>query len=236
MLSDVPNGPLGNGEDLVRSLAASSIEAGRPVDWYEELYAAADAGGVAVPWDHRVPTPLLVDWFESHLVHGAPSGRAIVVGCAYGDDAELTASYGFPTTAFDISPSAVATAERRNPDSTVRYVQADLLDLPDQWRHGFDLVIECTTVQSITPTLHRAAAAAVASLCAIGGTVVVVARNAMEHGSPGPPWLLTAEEIHYFSVGGLKLELLETVAAHGGARWRAQLRRPLDRVGDHVSS
>jgi len=33
----------------------------------------------------------------------------------------------------------------------VRYVAADLLDLPSRWRRAFDIVVECTTVQSLPP-------------------------------------------------------------------------------------
>lgn len=225
MSSDGPTAHHAGGTELMRALAASSIAAGRPLDWYEELYAAAEAGIVAVPWDHGVPTPLLVDWLDKRLGPDEAAGKAVVVGCAYGDDAELVASRGFDTTAFDVSASAVVAAQRRHPDSDVHYVRADLLDLPARWRRRFDLVIESTTVQSIAPRFHAPAAAAIASLCADGGVVVVVARKATGHESPGPPWLLTEDEIGQFEVDGVRLELLETMRDAGGERWRAELRR-----------
>lgn len=230
MSNDVPATGAVGGAEVMRTLAARSIKAGRPLDWYEELYAAADAGAAAVPWDHGVPTSLLAQWLQRRVTRLAGGGRAVVIGCAYGDDAELVAAHGFETTAFDIAPSAIAAAQRRHPDSTVNYVEADLLALPDHWRRHFNLVVECTTVQSMPPQLHAPAAAAVASLCADGGTVVVIARMRTDPEVPGPPWLLAEDEIRQFAVDGVVLETLETVRAPGGTRWRAQLNRPNPRV------
>lgn len=149
MPNDVPAGGGGGGAEVMRTLAARSIATGRPLGWYEELYAAADAGVAVVPWDHGVPTSLLAEWLQWRVARRAGAGRAVVIGCAYGDDAELVAAQGFETTAFDIAPSAIAAARRRHPGSSVHYVEADLLALPDQWRRQFDLVVECTTVQSM---------------------------------------------------------------------------------------
>lgn len=226
MSNDIPAGGRVSGADLMRSVAARSIASGRPLGWYEELYAAAEAGAAVVPWDHGAPTSLLVDWLQKRVARHAATGRAVVIGCAYGEDAELVAAQGFETTAFDVSPSAIGAAQRRHPGSTVHYVEADLLALPSQWRRRFDLVVECTTIQSLPPEFHTRAAAAVASLCADGGSVVVIARKATGHEAPGPPWLLTEDEIREFGVDGVVLETLETVEAVGGVRWRAQFGRP----------
>lgn len=168
MSNDVPATGAVGGAEVMRTLAARSIEAGRPLGWYEELYAAADAGAIAVPWDHGVPTSLLAQWLQRRLARLAVGSRAVVIGCAYGDDAELVEAHGFETTAFDIAPSAIAAARRRHLGSTVHYAVADLLALPDRWHRHFDLVVECTTIQSMPPQLHVPAAAAVASLCADG--------------------------------------------------------------------
>lgn len=51
--------------------------------------------------------------------------------------AEHTASLGFDTTAFDVSPSAIAGVRARYPGSSVHYQTADLpADLPADWRGG----------------------------------------------------------------------------------------------------
>lgn len=204
----------------MRQLAATALADGRPLDWYEELYISGE-----VPWDHGEPTPLLVDWLAERFGGGTGRGRAVVVGCAYGDDAELIAAHGFDTTAFDISASAVRQARERHPKSTVRYEQADLLDLPGEWRYAYDLVIECTTLQCLPPELHERAAAGVASLCTTGGTILVIARIPTADDPPGPPWLLSETEVRGIAVGGVVLTGLDRVPMNGGTRWRATLRR-----------
>ena len=205
----------------MRQLATTALAEGKPLEWYEELYTSGE-----VPWDHGEPTPLLVDWLAEHFGGSMGYGRAVVVGCAYGDDAELIAAYGFHTTAFDISRSAVREARVRHPRSAVRYVQADFLDLPESWRQGFDLVVECTTLQCLPPALHEPAAAGVASLCAAGGTILVIARMPTADDPPGPPWLLNETEVRAVAVDGVVLTGLDRVAMRGGTRWRATLNRP----------
>jgi SAM-dependent methyltransferase len=232
------------GEDpdqQTRRMADEALNAGAPTAWFDQLYAAADDGQAVVPWDRHAPHPLLFEWLANHPIDAAGK-KAIVVGCGYGNDAELIAARGFETWAFDISPSAVDQARKRYPDSVVCYQAADLLDLPADWRHGFDLVVESLTVQSMPPELHRRAAAAVASLVGIGGLLVVISGMAADTESTGaspdqassqaprstgPPWPLTADEIGYFATGGVERSTIETVPGPtGGIRWRAEFRRP----------
>ena len=59
-----------------------------------------------------------------------PADRAVVVGAGLGADAELLASRGYRTVAFDLAPSAVELARSRYPGTAVDYRVADLLDLP----------------------------------------------------------------------------------------------------------
>ena len=128
---------------FARQLAARSIARGDATGWFETLYAAAEAGTTGVPWADLAPYSHLI----SALADLAGSGRAIVVGCGLADDAEHVASLGFATVAFDVSPTAIATARRRFPDSSVEYVTADLLAPPPSWAGGFDLVVEVFTLQ-----------------------------------------------------------------------------------------
>ena len=81
--------------------------------------------------------------------------RAVVVGAGYGADAEHLAALGYETTAFDISPAAVAAARERYPDSAVDYRVADLLDLPDDLVGAFDLVVEIYTIQALHGSLRE---------------------------------------------------------------------------------
>lgn len=200
---------------------------GDPTAWFEALYADAAAGQARIPWDRDFPNPLLVEWLANHPLE-AGGKRAVVVGCGLGNDAELIAARGFDTTAFDISPTALELARHRYPDSTVRYQQADLLTLPADWRGAYDLVIECITVQALPPALHEQAAAAVASLVAVGGLLVVICGVRVAEEVPdGPPWPLTGDELGYFATDGVERAVVETVPAEKGRlRWRAEFRRP----------
>lgn len=227
-------------DQQARELADAALGAGKPTGWFEDLYAAAAMGNAVVPWDRDAPHPLLTEWLANREIE-TDQKRAIVVGCGRGNDAELIAARGFDTVAFDISPSAVDQARERYPDSSVTYRTADLLDLPADWVHSFDLVFESLTVQSMPPDLHQQAAAAVASLTKIGGLLVVIAgmadpeSDAEPEATPtpasgsvtGPPWPLTADEIGYFATGGVERSVIETVPGpNGGLRWRAEFRRP----------
>lgn len=99
-----------------------------PTAWFERLWSAARHGEVTTPWDRTAPHPSLASWAGPPGNGGSPA--AVVVGCGLGADAEHLARLGWSTTAFDLSPSAVAAARARHPDSPVRYAVADLRDLP----------------------------------------------------------------------------------------------------------
>ncbi|RKN45430.1 class I SAM-dependent methyltransferase [Micromonospora endolithica] len=206
-------------------LAAESLAAGDPTGWFDRLYAEAARGAAVVPWERTAPHGLLVDWTEGHRVTGA-GRRAVVVGCGYGRDAEHVVGLGFATTAFDVSPTAVAAARQRHPGSAVDYRAADLFDLPAGWRHAFDLVVESMTVQALPPDLRPAAIAAVGGLVAPGGTLLVIAVGRDEGGVPaGPPWPLTRAEVDAFAAGGLRPVRVEGFQdAEGVRRWRAEFR------------
>ncbi|WP_446665004.1 class I SAM-dependent methyltransferase [Flexivirga sp. B27] len=193
--------------------------------WYGQLYVDAGAGGPAVAWDHGEPTPYLVTWLGERFPDGVVGRRAVVIGCAYGDDAELVASYGFDVTAFDVSRTALAEAQSRHAESTVNYRTADLLDLPDELCGAFDLVIECTTLQALPPKLHEAAAAGVASLCGHGGEILVIARCPGDDDPPGPPWLLAKPEVRRVATGDVRLTRMRRIPMRGGDRWVGEFER-----------
>src|SRR5690606_2829499 len=140
------------------------------------------------PWDRAEPHSLLRSWVRER--NPAPPGRALIVGCGYGRDAELIAELGFSTTAFDISPSAIRAARARHPKSPVDYRTADLLNLPTDWVEAYDLVVESMTVQALPRSLHGAAIAAIATTVAPGGTLLVIAAGPPATPGDGPPWPL----------------------------------------------
>jgi SAM-dependent methyltransferase len=209
-----------SGDDDTRRLAAVSLENGDATGWFEALYAEALDGTAVVPWDRDNPNPMLVEWAAGLAGGGL---RAMVVGCGPGRDSEYVASLGFATTAFDVSPTAIETARARHAATTVQYEVADLLALPSSWRGGFDLVVESHNVQALPPSLHGAASAAVASLVAPGGTLLVLAA-AGDGRADGPPWPLTRAEVEAFAVDGLGLVAADEVPGDV-ARWRAVFTR-----------
>lgn len=209
-------------EDFIQRLVAEN-----PNGWFEPLYAAAAQGDAELPWDRGVPDPMLVEWLAARE-HRA-GARALVVGSGLGRDAEHLAGLGYATTAFDVSPTAIATTRARFPDSPVRYVAADLLDPPGEWRHAYDLVLESFTVQAIPPHLHPAAIASVAGFVAVGGTLLVHASNRVTAGHTPPPWPLTRDEIDAFATGGLEpvhVDELPHPEGRDRTRWRAEFHRP----------
>ncbi len=216
------------GAERSSSEMASSLAAEDPTGWFEKMYASAARGEVQMPWDRPFPAVPLVGWFEAGSTdqHG---GRALVVGCGYGRDAEYVASRGLVTVAFDISETAVHTAIERNPASAVEYVSADLLNPPAEWHHAFDFVLESITVQSLPIAVHATASAAVSDFVAPGGTLLVIsyAREATEEAS-GPPWPLTRSEVEAFATGGVELVQVEALQAQSpwDRQWRAEFRRP----------
>lgn len=188
-------------------------------DWFEPLYRAADRGEREIPWHRGDANPLIAAWARG--LDGA-GRRAVVVGSGTGDDAELIASRGFATSAFDVAETAIAIARRRFPDSRVDYRVADLLDPPGEWERAFDLVVESITVQSLPVALRERAVAGVRRLVAPGGTLLVYSGVRAEgEDVDGPPWPLTRSELESFARDGIEPVRVE----QPGGRWLAEFRR-----------
>lgn len=199
---------------------ARRLQAANPEGWFEDLYAEADAGRAAVPWDQPHPQAHLVEWATENAPENATGKTALVVGCGYGRDSEFLASRGYAVTAFDVSPSAIAAVRARYPDSEVDYVVADLLDPPARWHHAFDLVVENMTVQALPVDLHARAIEKVAWLTGERLLVLAVARD--EGPAPdGPPWPLTPAEIKAFQTDGLS----PVRVRRDEVRWTAEFAR-----------
>jgi pimeloyl-ACP methyl ester carboxylesterase/SAM-dependent methyltransferase len=208
-------------------LSARSYAAGDPTGWFDQLYAAGEAGDIPLPWDRDAPHPLLESW-----AHGRDGGgrRAVVVGCGQGADAEYVAGLGYETTAFDVSETAVRLARRRHPHSTVRYTVGDLLDLPAEWLRAFDLVVEVITAQALPDPPRHTAIVNIGRLVAPGGTLIAVEyrQDPAEPDEDGPPFPLERAEIEAFATDGLDVVRIEELAdarQPGSRRWRAEFRR-----------
>jgi SAM-dependent methyltransferase len=197
----------------VRELALQFTQKGDQLGWFEALYQEAGSDNSAIPWADMEPNPRLVEFWQKHPLQTIGK-RALVIGSGLGDDSEQLATWGFKTTAFDISPTAIAATRKRYPNSAVEYVVADLFDPPAAWRRAFDFVLEVYTVQAFTGELRARAVAKIADLVAPHGQLLVIARG-REEGEPegqGPPWPLTRDEIDGFLRAGLAEESFEDYA------------------------
>jgi len=181
------------------------------VSWFDPLYEAAGREAAGVPWANLEACPAVADYAASH----SGPGRAVIVGCGLGDDAEVVAAAGYVTTAFDVSEHAVEWCRERFPDSTVDYRVADLFDLPVELVGAFDLVVEVRTVQSLPPGLRDEAIDAVASLVAPGGSALVVALSRPDGTIPsGPPWAISPSELSRFEDAGLAVTFDQSEGGH----------------------
>jgi SAM-dependent methyltransferase len=193
-----------------RELARTAVAAGRPLEWFEDLYQEAARGDAIVPWDDRAANPLLVRWLDAHPI--AAGGRALDVGCGTGDNAAELARRGFRVTAFDVAPAAVEAARARVPDPSITWEVASLTDPPAAWRGAFDLIVEIYTLQVLPPPEREAAARALATMVAPGGTLLVIARARDDADPEGAmPWPLTRREVEAIARPDLALISLDDV-------------------------
>jgi len=208
----------------VRETAHEAIAKGEPLAWYDQVYGDAAGETNGVPWADLVVNPALVEWWERR---GDRKGRAIVVGCGLGDDAEWLAARGMKVTAFDVSPKAIAWARKRFPETEVDYHAADLFAPPSEWTRAFDFVFEAYTLQALAPDIRRKATSMVPRFVAPGGTLLVVARGADARATleQGPPWPLAKPEVELVAIDGERTLTLTSwedfIDAEGERRFRA---------------
>jgi ubiquinone/menaquinone biosynthesis C-methylase UbiE len=195
-----------------RELAAEFVQKGDPTGWFEVLYREAEEGKSEIPWADQRPAIHLVEFWKAHPLETAGKS-ALAIASGLGDDAEQLAAWGFKTTAFDISKTAIDATRRRFPDSPVEYVVADLFDPPATWRHNFDFVFESNTLQALPASLRPPAATKIAEFVKPGGSLLVIARGREKADPEGQlPWPLTREEFADFVRAGLREESFEDFA------------------------
>jgi SAM-dependent methyltransferase len=122
-----------------------------------------------------------------------------------GDDAEQLAAWGFRTTAFDISETAIRAARKRFPATAVEYFAANLLEPPSAWRRSFHFVFEANTLQVLPAALRHPAIEKIAEFLCPGGLLLVIARGREPSDPEGQmPWPLTRAELSTFTSVGLE--------------------------------
>ena len=192
-------------QQKVKSLATEAIQTENPSGWFETLYKDAQGNSLLVPWAKNTAHPYLEDWLKTHQMPGE-NRSALVIGCGLGDDAERLANLGYQVTAFDISPTAIAWCKQRFPNSTVKYLVADLFALDASWKNSFDLVYECRNIQALPLKIRSQVISAIASLVAKEGTLLIITRHRDDHhiAPEGPPWALSDEELYQFAKLGFQ--------------------------------
>lgn len=201
-------------------LANQARAAQTPSAWFEPFYAWTQGESALVPWADLAPHPLLTPFQPDH--HYA---KVAVVGCGLGDDAHFIAPRSQSVWAFDVAPTAIEWAQSRFPDPKITFEVADLFALPTARLGTFDLVIEIFTLQALPPESRPAASAALASLLAPGGQLVIITRTRAPEDELGPvPWPLLPEELDHFRTLGLIEE--ERTPAPNSNEVRNVWRRP----------
>ena len=191
--------------------------------WFDRLYRNARGDPTRIPWVSESACPTVSAFLADHPGPGRPA----VVGCGIGDDSEAVGTAGFDTTGFDVSPEAIEWCRRRFPHSEVEYGVADLLSPPDERHHGFDLVVEVRTVQSLSPDGRPAVLDGIVSLVAPLGRLLIDALARAESVIPyGPPWAVSERELGRLATAGLEMESLETVSGGLGSDFVGVYRRP----------
>lgn len=163
--------------------------------FWAELYRTGDTG-----WDQGGPSPGLIDFLNNDLGPGRAvpfrSGRALVPGCGRGHDARALAAAGFTVVGLDVVKGAVEEAARMAEAEnlkTIRYAQADFLDLPTSQRGPYDLIFENTFFCAIDPDHRNRYVEAAANLMAPAGFLLGVFYNIQPE--TGPPFGATREEL-----------------------------------------
>ena len=158
-------------------------------DW-EEHYRHRDT-----PWDKGAPAPPLVDWLAVHPI----LGKILVPGCGLGHDVRLLA--GQPQArviGFDLSPSAVQSAEAIPPADGESYRTGDLFHLPAEMIGRFDWVVEHTCFCAIDPARRSDYVEAVhLALKPAGHLLAIFYHDPHDPGDDrtGPPFGTSQEEL-----------------------------------------
>ena len=174
------------------------LRKGDPTGWFEALYKEEEAGKSVVPWADRGANSGLLE-FWSAKPQATEGRKALVVACGLGDDAEQLAEWGFETTAFDISETAIRMAQKRFPKSGVKFGVADLFQPPAEWEQKFDFVFEANTVQALPANIRTQAIQRIAAFVRPGGKLLVIVRGREAEEPEGQmPWPLTRAELGEF--------------------------------------
>lgn len=144
-------------------------------------------------WNLGQPAPPFVTLLNSP---DAPQlGRMAVLGAGHGHDALLFAEQGFEVIGFDFAPSAIeaATAAAQARGLSAQFLQRDIFQLPEEFPHHFDYVLEHTCYCAILPEQRADYVQVVQSILRPQGELIALF---WAHDRPdGPPFGTTPDEI-----------------------------------------
>jgi SAM-dependent methyltransferase len=117
--------------------------------YWDDIYKTETKPG----WDLNDAAEALKDMLPRLKM---PRCRVLVLGCGEGHDAAFFAQNGHIVTGVDISPEAITRAQDRYaPYGNLKFIKADIFNLPKAWTHSFDLIFEHTCYCAINPADRR---------------------------------------------------------------------------------
>ena len=114
--------------------------------WWNHIYENETPG-----WNLESPAETLKDMLPRLKL---PKSKILVLGCGDSHDAAFFASHGHLVTAVDISTHAIERSKKLYGHlDTLKWLEADLFNLPESFHGQFDLIFEYTCYCAINP--HR---------------------------------------------------------------------------------
>lgn len=147
--------------------------------------------------------PSLIDWLAARPL----AGRILVPGCGLGHDVRAIAEGGAEVIGFDLSPTAIAQADRLPKTGKETYRQGDFFAPPDEWTGAFDVLFEHTCFCAIDPGQRDDYVKAATRLLRPGGRLLGIffLNPGVE---TGPPFGCTVEELQQRFGGQFHLQCL----------------------------
>lgn len=117
--------------------------------WWNKIYEEEENPG----WNLAEPTETLKDMLPRLKL---PKSKILVMGCGDSHDAAYFAEHGHLVTAVDISPHAIERSKKLFGHlDNIRWIEADLFNLPSSFYGQFDIVYEYTCFCAIDPERRK---------------------------------------------------------------------------------